>query len=163
MTFVSMYINHKLRPTYRQWGRSLGERIANAVDADPAQREKIIKRTTVATSVGLSLGCALVTADAYGFMHAAATSVHQEVVAHAVSAHAVSAHAAIAQPVAAHAQVAQPVYGNTSNTGSTGNTAGMLAAMNQRSDILASVGQDQAGMVADNATSGALDSVSDSF
>jgi hypothetical protein len=177
MTFVSMYINHKLRPPYRQWGRNLGERIADAIDADPAQRERIIKRTTVATSVGLSLGCALVTADAYGLMHAAATSAHEEIVAQAATVHAqvtqsvVAAHGQVVNQAmnqagagpAAVGYVTPVHYAAPATYGTTGNTAGMLAGMNQRSDILASVGQDQASIVADNATSGAVDSVSDSF
>ena len=136
MTFVSMYINHKLRPTYRQWGHSLGERIANVVDADPAQREKIITRTTIATSVGLSLGCALLTADAVGFVHAAATSMDADTV-HSVATGAAAVH------------------------GASGNPAAALAGFNQQSNIMASVGQDQANALATTATSDVVDASSD--
>jgi hypothetical protein len=102
MTFASLYINHKLRPTYREWGRSAGERIADAVGADAEHREKIIKISTVTTSVGLSLGCAVLTADAYGLAHAAVTSLHAEV-AHAVA----TGHAeAIGQAAGTHTAVA---------------------------------------------------------
>jgi hypothetical protein len=161
MTFVSMYINHKLRPTYRQWGHSLGERIANVVDADPAQREKIITRTTIATSVGLSLGCALLTADAVGFVHAAATSMDADTV-HSVATGAATVHGQAAQSVlAAHAQAVGQAGAGQAGHAASGNPAAALAGFNQQSNIMASVGQDQANALATTATSDVVDASSD--
>ena len=40
MSLISLAINHKLRPTYRRFGHRVGEIIADAVEADPKQRER---------------------------------------------------------------------------------------------------------------------------
>ena len=72
MTFISMAINYKLRPTYRKIGASVGEFIADVTDASPAQRQKIISTSAKAASIGLGVGCAVLTADAVGMVHAAA-------------------------------------------------------------------------------------------
>jgi len=93
MTFVSLVINHKLRPKYRQIGTNVGKLIADAVDADNEQRLKIIRISTKAATIGLSVGCAVLTADAVGMVHAVATSaadtadaVHSAVTVHAAAA-----------------------------------------------------------------------------
>lgn len=138
MTFVSLVINHKLRPKYREIGANLGKFIADAVDADNEQRQKIIRISAKATTIGLSVGCAVLTADAVGLVHAAAASA-------ADSADAV--HSA----------------GYTVPAGYTGsgNTLGALRGFNQQSSIMASVAQDQANNIASTGTDGVLDQAAD--
>lgn len=70
MSLISLAINHKLRPTYRRFGHRVGEIIADAVEADPTQREKIIYVSEKAASMGLSLACAVAVADHAGILHA---------------------------------------------------------------------------------------------
>ena len=74
MTLLSLAIDHTLRPAYQRIGRSVGEMVADAVGAEGDQRQKIINTSTMAASVGLSLGCACLTANAVGFIHAAAAA-----------------------------------------------------------------------------------------
>jgi hypothetical protein len=76
MSFVSLIINYKLRPTYRRIGVSAGEKIADAVNADEKRRQKIVNVSAKTASVGLSLGCSILTADAAGFLHAVATAAN---------------------------------------------------------------------------------------
>jgi hypothetical protein len=148
MTFLSMYINHKLRPTYRQWGHDIGERIADTFAVNDEQRQKIIKISTVTTSVGMSLGCALLTADAVGATHALSAGVHAELAHATAGAHTEIAGHAVAAPA-------------TVVTAGQPNTAAALAGFNQQSNIMASVAQHQADELAASSTDGALDSVSD--
>jgi hypothetical protein len=159
MTFVSMYINHKLRPTYRQWGHDLGEHIANTFAVNAEQRQKIIKISTVATSVGLSLGCAVLTADAVGATHALSAGMHAEL-AHASA----GTHAEIASNAAAthtDAVYPAPVTGGPVSYAAQPDTAGALAGFNQQSNIMASVAQHQADEIAASSTDASIDSVSD--
>lgn len=154
MTFVSLVINHKLRPKYRQIGTNMGKFIADAVAADDEQREKIIRISTKAATVGLSIGCAVLTADAVGLVHAAAASAADT--ADAVHS-AVSAHATAMAPTghALNAASARPAV--SSGYAGSGNTLGALRGFNQQSAIMASVGQDQASNIALSSTDAAMD------
>lgn len=154
MTFVSLVINHKLRPKYREMGTNLGKFIADAVDADDDQRQKILRISEKAATIGLSVGCAVLTADAVGLVHAAATSAldHADAVHSAASAHAVAtAPAGHALNTAGTAHAVPAGY-----TGS-GNTLGALRGFKQQSAIMASVARDQASNIALSGTDAAMD------
>jgi hypothetical protein len=158
MTFASLIINHKLRPKYREIGTNVGKFIADAVGADDERRQKIIKVSAKAAAVGLSVGCAVLTADAVGLVHAAATSAADTADAvHSV----VPVHAAPMVP-AGHAMTAAnagpPAPYNWARANST---LGALRGYNQQSAIMASVGQDQATNIALSSTDGALDQAAD--
>jgi hypothetical protein len=158
MTFVSLVINHKLRPKYRQIGTNVGKFIADAVDADNEQRLKIIRISTKAATIGLSVGCAVLTADAVGMVHAVATSAADT--ADAVHS-AVTVHAAAATPAGHTLNAASAGHPVPSGYTGSGNTLGALRGFNQQSSIMASVGQDQANNIALSGTDGVLDQASD--
>src|SRR5580698_10324684 len=130
MTFASLIINHKLRPKYREIGTNVGKFIADAVGADDERRQKIIKVSAKAAAVGLSVGCAVLTADAVGLVHAAATSAADTADAvHSV----VTVHAAAATPAGHTLNAASAGHPVPSGYTGSGNTLGALRGFNQQS------------------------------
>jgi len=73
MSLVSLAINHKLRPTYRRIGHTVGEFVADKMNAEDEQRRKIIAISEKTASIGMSLGCSLLTADAVGIIQTIVT------------------------------------------------------------------------------------------